>query len=264
MKLPSYIKQNIELIIFFILVTVIAMLILRKSLEGFYNDQHGINRLDAIIYLNLENRIDRKGLLTKELEKLNTNMSKVHKVSGVYIPKNGHKGCIQSHILALNMIKLNKWKRALILEDDAEVVIEPELFNNLINNTLDTLDAQHPDWNVIMLGTANKVVDNNTNIIPLEIFGADGSKVQIAIDKVKTATTATAYIVKDTYVDNILNLFNNCNDNMEHHKLSGQGHEYWALDQKWFDLQVKDKWFSLNKDPIVQRNIWSTNMSESH
>ena len=42
----------------------------------------------------------------KELEKLNTDMSKVHKVSGVYMPKNGHKGCIQSHILALNMIKM--------------------------------------------------------------------------------------------------------------------------------------------------------------
>ena len=264
MNLLSYIKQNIEFIVFFILVAIVAILIARRSLEGFYNEQNGINRLDAIIYINLENRTDRKDLLMKELEKLNTNMSKVHKVSGVYIPKNGHKGCIQSHILALNMIKLNKWKRALILEDDAELVIDPEVFNNLLNQTLDTLDNKQPDWNVIMLGTANKVVDKKTDMMPLEIFAPDGTKVPISIDKVNTATTATAYIVKDTYVDSILNLFNNCNENMFHHKLSGEGHEYWALDQKWFELQIKDKWFSLDKDPIVQRAIWSTTMSESH
>lgn len=264
MKILSYIKQNIELVVFFILVAVIALLILRRSLEGFFNEQNGINRLDAIIYINLENRQDRKDLLIKELEKLNTNMGKVHKVSGVYIPKNGHKGCIQSHILALNMIKLNKWKRALILEDDAELDIDPKVFNNLINNTLDTLDTKQQDWNVVMLGTANKVIDNNTDKMPLEIFAPDGTKMPLAIEKLKTATTSSAYIIKDNYVDSILNLFNNCNENMEPHKLSAQGFEYWALDQKWAELQMKDKWFSIDKDPIKQRAIWSTIINESH
>ena len=264
MKLLLYIKQNIELIIFFILVAVIAVLILRRSLEGFYNDQHGVNRLDAIIYINLENRLDRKDLLIKELEKLKANMSEVHKVSGVYFPKNGHKGCIQSHILAMNMIKLNKWKRTLILEDDAELSVDPEVFNNLINNTLDTLDTQQPDWNVIMLGTANKVIDDKTNTMPLEIFAADGTKMPLAIEKLKTATTSSAYIVKDTYIDEILGLFDTCNNNMVHTKLSGQGFEYWALDQKWAELQIKDNWYVIDKDPIKQRAIWSTILSESH
>ena len=72
MKILSYIKQNVELIVFFILVAIVALLIARRSLEGFYNEQNGINRLDAIIYINLENRTDRKDLLMKELEKLKT------------------------------------------------------------------------------------------------------------------------------------------------------------------------------------------------
>ena len=80
----------------------------------------------------------------------------------------------------------------------------------------------------------------------------------------KTATTSSAYIVKDSYVDNIINLFNTCNDNMEHKKLSGQGFEHWALDQKWAELQIKDNWFVIDKDPIKQRAIWSTILSESH
>jgi len=281
MKTMNYIKTNIEMIIFFILVTILAYLILLRSWEGFFTEQHGINRLDAIIYINLENRGDRKDLLMKELEKLNTDMSKVHKVSGVYMPKNGHKGCIQSHILALNMIKLNKWERVLILEDDAELDMEPEVINNLINKSLEELDTNHPEWNVIMLATANKVLDksnnkknnknnNNTkttnskNSIPLEIATADGNTLMpLKIEKLQSATTSSAYIVKKSYVKNILNLFKNCNNNMSPSKMTNPGFEHWALDQKWAELQNKDKWFCIDKDPIKQRAIWSTIQSNA-
>ena len=259
MKLLNYINQNIEYSIFFILVTILAILILNKSLESFFNEQLGINRLDAIIYINLEDRGDRKEFLFKDLEKLNTNMNKVHKVSGVFIPKNGHKGCVQSHILALNMIKLNKWKRALILEDDAEIVMSPDVVNEIINKSLDKLDEYHSDWNVLMLGTANKMLDTKHNDISLDIDTEN-----LKIEKIESASTGTSYIIKDTYVDSILELFNTCNNNMEHGKLSGNNYEFWALDQKWAELQKKDKWFCINKDPIQQRNIWSTTMKESH
>jgi len=282
MELLKYIKNNIEIIIFFILVILLSILILRRSWEGFFNEENGINRLDAIIYINLENRNDRKELLMKELKKLNTNMGKVHKVSGVFIPKNGHKGCIQSHILALNMIKLNKWKRVLILEDDAELDISPEEFNDLLNKTIDKLDETNPNWDVIMLATANKVIDNKIESIPIDIIlnnnknsnnknsnnknsnNKNSNTNTLKIQKLKTATTSSAYIIKDTYVDNIINLFNNCNNNMEHKKLSRTGFEYWALDQRWAELQIKDNWFVIDKDPIKQREIWSTIMSESH
>lgn len=260
MKIISYIKTNIEIIIFFILVAILAYLIIRRSWEGFFTQQHGINRLDAIIYINLENRSDRKDLLMKELEKLNTDMSKVHKVSGVYMPRNGHKGCIQSHILALNMIKLNNWERVLILEDDAELDMNPEVINNIINKSLEELDIKKPEWNAIMLATANKVIDNNKSI-PIEIVGPDDSIIPLKIEKLKTATTASAYIVKNTYVDTILNLFNNCNYNMSSKKLNGNDFEIWALDQKWFDIQTKDNWFCFDKDIIKQRAIWSTTQS---
>ena len=128
----TYISHNLEYIIFFILTITLAILLAYRSWEGFFNETKGINQLDAIIYINLENRGDRKDLLLKELAALDTNMSKVNKVSGIYIPKNGHKGCLQSHILALNMIKLNKprWNRVLILEDDAELTEESDTFNN--------------------------------------------------------------------------------------------------------------------------------------
>jgi len=271
MKVISYIKTNIEIIIFFILVTLLAYLILCRSWEGFFTQQHGINRIDAIIYINLENRADRKELLMKELEKLNTDMSKVHKVSGIYMPKNGHKGCIQSHILALNMIKLNNWERVLILEDDAELDMKPEVINNLLTKTIEELDNKHPEWNVIMLATANKVLDkskknnelnsksNKTTLpIDLNIYTDETKTHSLKLEKLKQATTSSAYIVKKDYVNNILDLFNHCNDNMLSTNMTSKGNEHWALDQRWAKIQNKDNWFCIDKDPIKQRAIWST------
>ena len=287
-SLYNFIK--LEYIVFFILLAILVFLIARKTMDGFYNAEHGINRLDAIIYINLENRKDRKELLMKELKTLNTNMNKVHKVSGVFIPKNGHKGCVQSHIIALNMIKLNKWNRVLILEDDAQLDISGETFNKLLDETLDYLDTSKPNWDVIMLASANKVIkdEDKAHSKELEIItsnnttssnskkntknNSNSKKKDTArevnktfeLDKLHTATTSSAYIVKREYADKILELFNTCNDNMEHKKLSGDGFENWALDQRWASLQEKDNWYVLSPDPIKQCDIWSTIMTESH
>ena len=51
---------------------------------------------------------------------------------------------------------------------------------------------------------------------------------------------------------------------MQHGKLSSNNHETYALDQQWFTLQQQDNWFALSQDPIKQREIWSTTMSQSH
>ena len=273
------IKKNIEYIVFGVLLIILVYLLSTRYFENFYTEQHGINRLDAIIYINLEDRSDRKDLLLKDLEALHTNMSKVHKVSGVYIPKNGHKGCIQSHILALNMIKLNKWKRVLILEDDAELTTDTETFNNIINKILDYLDGLHnSNWDVIMLATANKVINNadtthnkilnispqTSNILSTLTTNlkenTDDDKNKIKIEKITSATTSSAYIIKDTYVDKILDLFKVCNNKMMYNKLSSNNHEIYALDQQWATLQKQDNWFALSQDPIKQRNIWSSIM----
>ena len=294
-KIVSYIKHNIEYIVFIVLLLMLIYVLSNRYFENFFTEQHGINRLDAIIYINLENRADRKDLLLKELETLNTNMSKVYKISGVYIPKNGHKGCIQSHILALNMCKLNNWDRVLILEDDAQLTTSPELFNNIINKTLDyldTLDATKKNsthstqqtsedtqknndlnngWDVIMLATANKIISNTTTYnktldidIPITPEQEKETKQTLKLEKITSATTASAYIVKNNYIDKILNLFKVCNNNMQHGKLSSNNHETYALDQQWFTLQQQDNWFALSQDPIKQREIWSTTMSQSH
>lgn len=267
-QILTYINHNLEYIIFFILLAILVFLITKRSWEGFFSETLGINQLDAIIYINLENRTDRKDLLMKELESLDTNMSKVHKVSGIYMPKNGHKGCIQSHILALNMIKLNapRWSRVLILEDDAQLTMDPAQFNETLRQALEKLDTIDPDWNVLMLATAWKVISplDNPDKQGLEIYNPQGERVPQVLERLKKATTSSAYIVKASYVDKILGLFDTCNRNLQADKLNEKGHEPWALDQQWATIQERDKWYCLSNDPVKQRAIWSTIISESH
>ena len=93
-------------------------------------ESNPIDKIDGVVYINLENREDRKKLIKEEMNKMGIPEDKIHKVSGVFIPKNGHKGCVQSHILALQMGKMNNWDTTLILEDDVELTGSPEEFKN--------------------------------------------------------------------------------------------------------------------------------------
>ena len=250
--------MNVCVRLILIIIIVLIILFLGYKLLGYkleyFKITEGINILDGIIYINLENRPDRKELLMKELESINTDMSKVQKVNGVFIPKNGHKGCVQSHIIALKLIKMNNWNKTLILEDDAQLNIDPKIFNHIIEKAINILEKNDPDWNVIMLATVYK---NATPIYDLH------NTPKLTLDRLHRATTSSAYIIKNSYVDKLLTLFEHCNENMSSDKLSGNNHEYWALDQKWLPLQQQDNWYSFNIDLIKQRDIWST-ILESH
>lgn len=251
MKLTTYITNNIEIIIFFSLVIIFILCILNRNWKTLFNNQHGINRLDAIIYISLynpnntSNILDNTDLFMKELKKLNTNMKKVHKVNTVCNHKNGNNDCIQSHIIALKMIKKNNWNRVLIIEDDIELSMTPETINELLNKSLESLDKQQSNWDVIMVSSSSKVINTKIESIPIDINinmnTSDKESMKIQIQKIKSASSSSAYIVKNSYVDNIINLFNS------------KTNQDLPLDHKWQELQNKDNWFSFDKEIIKQR-----------
>jgi hypothetical protein len=225
---------------FVILFSLILIIYLRYiKIENF--SVNPINKIDGVVYINLENREDRKKIIKEEMDKMGIPENKIHKVSGVFIPKNGHKGCVQSHILALQMAKMNNWDTTLILEDDAELNVSEEEFKNKLSNILDFLKDK--EWDVIMIGKANTVEKENHN----------------DIIKLKSGTTSTGYIIKKHYYNKLLDLFIDCNNHMTIDKWGESGDwEPNALDQRWEKLQKEDNWYGFKKDLLKQRNIWST------
>ena len=81
------------------------------------------------------------------------NKNKIHRISAVNIPKNGHKGCIQSHLIALRMAKMNDWNIVCIMEDDAEI-IDKKNFNSNIKNVFNDLSDQK--WDMLTLEVCNE------------------------------------------------------------------------------------------------------------
>ena len=232
------------IILIIIIVILVLYLYFNDSIFEFFEGEWH-DKIDGIVYINLENRDDRKKLILDELKKINTNMTKVNKVSGIYTPKNGHKGCVQSHILALNIAIMNNWKYTLIFEDDMELDVSPDIFNKNITCAMDYLNDNNIDWDVIMLATAN----------------AKKTPINSYLSKITRANTSSGYIVNNNYYIKLLNLFKNCNTYMSKDKWSvSEYNEPYALDQQWLSLQKVDNWYAFNNDLIKQRNIHSTIM----
>ncbi len=223
-----------------IICIALLLLILISFIDNKQNDKFSnINRnIDSYIYINLENRTDRKELLLKEFEKIN--VKNIFRIAAIPIPKNGHKGCCQSHILALELAKLNNWDTVAIFEDDFELNVSPEEYNRLINKAIN-----YPKWDVIVLHGSNQ--EKKTEI--------DNDMYYL-----KHSTQSTAYIIKKEYINKLLELFKNANLNMSR-DYWGDGKTKWepyALDQQWNKLIEKDNWIGFTTNIGKQRNIASS------
>jgi len=229
------------------LIIGVILLIIILGIYKVYNSfsNIGINRCDAIMYINLEDREDRKKLLLDELNEIGVDKSKIHRISAVKIPKNGHKGCIQSHLIALRMAKMNNWKMVCIMEDDAEIINKSSFNIDVENIFNDLVDIK---WDIINLSCANKKSESVIN--------------KSNIEKLTHVTTSACYIIKSHYYDNLINLFEYCNQMMIPEKWGAMNKEdnweQYALDQKWNELVKKDNWYCPKNNLIRQRNIKSS------
>lgn len=236
---------------FYIIIIIICIYLLLKKLipryanESFTNpDTTPLATISKILYINLDKREDRKAEILAELEKMGAPANKIQRVAGVYIPKNGHKGCVQSHILCLKLAQMNNWPVVAIFEDDAQIVagIQPDEFKAKLSGALSELPE---NWDVLMLATANK---KDTTLADKKY-----------INKLDSATTSSAYIIRERYYSKLIALFEYINMMMTQEKWgTDDGHEPYALDQKWVELQTRDNWFCFKEDIMTQRVSAST------
>ena len=62
-----------------------------------------IDHIDAIIYINLDRRKDRRDHIINEIKKIDPTLSKTHRLEAEYVPINGALGCSLSHVKAIEM-----------------------------------------------------------------------------------------------------------------------------------------------------------------
>jgi GR25 family glycosyltransferase involved in LPS biosynthesis len=192
---------------------------------------NNITDIKNILYINLENRTDRRGEIESELRKIG--FPTFQRFNAVKL-KNGALGCSLSHLKCLEIAKINQWEHVFICEDDI-YFLEPELFKTQINGFLESVQQ----WDVILV--AGNVVNNYTITNDYSV-------------KVTECQTTTGYIVKKEYYDVLI-----ANYKLGIEKLIKEPHKHhlYAIDQYWKTLQEKDNWFLITPLSVVQREGYS-------
>ena len=222
-----------------ILLLIILVLSLYYKKERFQINTNGINSFDKILYINLENRKDRKKQIIAELKKIGVINNKIKRIDAVNEKYNGHIGCCKSHIKALEYAKGKNYNHVILLEDDF-IFTKPKKEVDIIINKF--LSDYKENWDVIMLAAAYR---NSTKI--------DGKNY---IKNVNIALTSSGYIIQKHFYDKLIKNFKWCLKNMEEEmnewsktNIGKKKHSTsWALDQCWSNLQKKSRWYIFYPD----------------
>jgi glycosyl transferase family 25 len=176
--------------------------------------------VDKVLYINLEDRKDRKEQIKKELKKVMPK-EKYFRFNAIK-DSFGHIGCSKSHIGCLEIAIKNNWKNVLILEDDA-------IFNNYKEG----------------YKLLKKLASNPYDVITLGNVGADFDKHTY---KLKSGQTTTAYLVNNHYFQTLLDNFKEGLKLLQETMIM----EKYCIDQYWKLLQKKDNWYIVHPALCIQ------------
>jgi GR25 family glycosyltransferase involved in LPS biosynthesis len=192
-----------------------------------------MDKIDKVIYINLESRQDRRQSIEHELNQLGVEYERFNAIA---TPGFGILGCGKSHLAVIELAKQRGYQNVLILEDDTHFVLDRKEIDLLLNQFFDS----KIDYDVLFLSYV--------------IYSGEDTPYPFLRRGLHT-TTATAYIVNCHYYDELINLYQFSTKMLE------QTREHWnyANDLVWKDLQKKDKWYCITPIIAIQQSGYSDN-----
>ena len=174
-----------------------------------------------ILYINLDKRLDRKKHIENELVGLN-----YERIEAVLDQENGYKGCVQSHIKALNYAKEKGYSQVIIIEDDFEF-IEKNKF------TIPTINFDVCLFEVL--------------VKKKEIIEGEGSYIRVL-----QGEHTGCYLIKEHYYDTLIQNFQDSCD-----LLQNKYNRVNFLDIYWIALQEQDMFITPTIPVGQQREDYS-------
>lgn len=199
---------------------------LKKEKEKLFllREKMSFNLFDSILYINLDHRKDRKKNLLKETKRVG--IKKIKRVEASFDLMNGARGCVLSHIKALEAAKGTQ--RTLILEDDCQFIEDIEIIHEQIRNFFKSFENA---WDIFFLGGDYLDVK------------------QLAYDnffQVSRGYRSHAYIINGSYISKLQNCFEKTYQNLlkKNYCVVETKIKKLALDDAWITLQRKDRWYA--------------------
>lgn len=179
--------------------------------------------IDAILYINLAHRADRKEHILMELQKWGVESSKIHRIDAVHRTP-GALGCGLSHIKALTeAFSHSEWNTILILEDDFTFRSDSEM-----NDKIRQLFTSQPFFDVGLLSYNSEYVKYTDTAIP-------------SIKKILYSQTTSSYLIRRHYIPTLLQNMKAATYDMERF---GKRHEN-CIDIHWTKLQPSGHWYGI-------------------
>jgi GR25 family glycosyltransferase involved in LPS biosynthesis len=197
-----------------------------------------LNYFDGILYLNLSFRTDRRKEIEGELDRLSIPLEKRYRIEAHYDELNGARGCVLSHLQALDFALEKGWKNVLILEDDCTFSETPEEIETYVGEFIHNF---HGEWDVFFLGTHIKFAKMTHHP---------------AYVQVHFSLRSHAYAVNGSYISRLRAHFQSTYEGMQNDLFFLESLPK-ALDRKWVDLQIADRWFAGIKPIAFQSNSYS-------
>lgn len=192
-----------------------------------------MNRIDKVVYINLDKRPDRKAEIEAELTKLRIPADKWVRFNAV-AHANGAVGCNQSHIAVLQMAEHHGWRNVLILEDDFTSVVSAE------------------DWEAALAHFFASVTEYDVLMLAYNL--RHGGPHNDVVGKVHDAQTTAGYLVHQRFYEQLRATMQ---EGMLHLQAQPHAHETFALDMFWKRLQPHTRWFYMLRRLGKQRASYS-------
>ncbi|MCB1114909.1 MAG: glycosyltransferase family 25 protein [Chlamydiia bacterium] len=196
--------------------------------------------IDGIIYINLDHCVERKAFIETEFSRLNIPKEKIHRISGVYDQLNGTKGCLISHMLALDFALKKGWKSVLICEDDIFFTCDGKTLEKKVEQFFSFAKGE---WDVFLLSGyySKKKLTSTKDIIKIEQSWGSGT-----------------YLVHGNYVEKLLACFACGYEIAKNHLFFVQTQQQGCCpDTLWHILQKEDRWYGAIPKLAHQRALES-------
>jgi len=193
--------------------------------------------LDGVIYINLDKRPDRRHQFESQCFHYGISCERFSAIPHAF----GIVGCTRSHQAVYRLAKERGWRRVLIFEDDFEFLVSREAFEETVRRIVNVPDLR---WDVCMLA--------------YHLIESEPCSECDQLLRVRSAQTASAYLVESHYYDTLIELYDHAIPLLE----STEQHWNYANDQAWKALQAVDRWYCTRERQGKQRDGFSDNAQE--
>jgi GR25 family glycosyltransferase involved in LPS biosynthesis len=199
-----------------------------------------------IFYINLDHRTDRRTHMETQFEAMGIDTSHVERIPGI-IPvydeiqtaraqsfvdqglydtvqiSKGPVGCGRSHIAALKLAYEREYPYILMLEDDFELVVSPDVFRERIQQLF-----------------ADPTFTFDVCMLSYNMEKCEEVSDKPFLLRVLDAHTASGYLVARDYLPTLIACWTDAVQQLE---LTGY-HWLYAIDMAWRPLQFRDRWYA--------------------